>query len=69
MTDRIHSITLVLEENMRDDDAESLIEACRHFRGVIAANGNVADPSDFMAEQRVRIDLERKLFDVVRKQS
>jgi len=66
MTDRIHSITLILEENMREDDAESLIEACRHFRGVIGVQGNVTNVSEAVAEQRVRIDLERRLFDVVR---
>lgn len=43
MTDRIHSIILVLAEDIRIDDAESLIAAAKQFRGVIDVTPNVAD--------------------------
>lgn len=32
MTDRFHSLTVVLEGNIREDDAESLINAILHLR-------------------------------------
>ena len=31
MTDRVNALTIVLEEDMRIDDVQSLIEAIRHF--------------------------------------
>jgi hypothetical protein len=54
MTDRIHSLTLVLDHDMRDDDVESLVNACRHFRGVISVTPNVSDPDVHVAEMRCR---------------
>ena len=67
MTDRIHSITVVLKENIRVDDAESLIEALKHFRGVIAVDGNVADFESHMAEERARSKFQTILFDALRR--
>lgn len=65
MTDRIHSITVVLEENLRVDDAERILDALRMVRGVISADGNIADPDSHMAEVRARTDLHQKMFDVI----
>lgn len=68
MTDRIHSINVVLKENTRVDDAEYILNAIRMIKGVIAADGNVADLESHMAESRARIDLHEKLFEVLRPQ-
>lgn len=65
MTDRFNTLTVVLERDMRDDDAESLLQAISHFRGVLHVSGNVSDPESYMAEERARRDLGKKLFDVV----
>lgn len=35
MTDRYHTLTVVLERDMRDDDAAALIAAIGQLRGVI----------------------------------
>jgi hypothetical protein len=64
VTDRIHSITVVLEQDMRVDDAEALLTAIRMLRGVLSAEGNVTQPSHYVAETRVRFELERKLWQV-----
>jgi hypothetical protein len=66
MTDRYHSLQVVLDEDVRSDDIESLIAAIAHFKGVIGVSGMVADPQSFMAEQRVRVALRKKLWDVVK---
>ena len=65
MTDRIHSITVVLEQNVRVDDAERILDALRMVRGVISAEGNVADLDSHMAESRARTDLHKKMFEVI----
>lgn len=66
MTDRIHSITLVLEQDMRVDDAEDLMIALRCFKRVVSVQPNVSDYMSLVAESRVRRDLEEKLWKVLK---
>lgn len=65
MTDRFHSLTVVLVQDIREDDAEALIQAICMLRGVVSASGNVSDPTSYMAEQRARRELEQKLLDII----
>lgn len=65
MTDRYSSLTVVLAHDTRDDDAEPLINAIRHLRGVLSVTGNVVDPLTHVAEIRVRNELEDKLWRVL----
>ena len=65
MTDRYHSLTVVLEADTRDDDCAPLIAAISQLRGVASVHGVVADVESLMAEERARIDLTRKLIDVL----
>ncbi len=62
MTDRIHSLVVVLDHDMRDDDVEGLIEAIRHFRFVTSVTGNVSDMNSLMAAERARYELRAKLL-------
>lgn len=66
MTDRYHTLTVVLEHDMRDDDCASTIAAIKHIRGVASVTGVVADGDSWMAETRAKIDLRRKLFEVLK---
>ena len=65
MTDRFHTLTVVLEENVRDEDAASLIEAIHQMRGVLTVTGIVADYESHMAEARAKADLGAKIWDVI----
>ena len=65
MTDRYHSLTVVLEKDIRDDDAEHILNAIRMIRGVASVAGEVADMNSHMAEERARQELGDKLFDVI----
>lgn len=65
MTERYHSLTVVLDSDMRADEAEPLMMAIRLLTGVLSVEGNVADPSHYVAETRVRFDLREKLFEVL----
>jgi hypothetical protein len=65
MTDRFHSLTVVLTKNIREDDAESLIEAILQFRGVASVAGNVADPLAYMAEQRALDAVRQQILNVI----
>lgn len=65
MTDRIHSLTVVLEENLRDDDVADLVNAIYQLRHVLTIALNVADATSFMAEERARRELISKLWKVL----
>lgn len=65
MTDRLHSLTVVLERDIRDDDAEPILAAIRMIRGVQSVTGQVADIDSHIAESRARRELGEKLFQVI----
>lgn len=65
MTDRLNTITVVLEKEMRDDDAEAILAAIRQIRGVLDAKGNVSDMTEWMAESRARRELGEKLLAII----
>ena len=66
MTDRFNSITVVLERDIREDDAEPILAAIRQIRGVLSATGNVADLESHLAQERARSELGQKLLAVLR---
>jgi hypothetical protein len=65
MTDRLNALTIVLENDMRDDDAESLIKAIHMLRGVLSVTPNVVDFQDHVAHMRVRREMGDKLANVI----
>ena len=65
MTDKYNTLTVVLERDIRDDDAEVLLSAIRQLRGVLHVEGNVANVGAFMAEERARHELGQKLIEIV----
>lgn len=66
MTDRISTITLVLEKDIRDDDIQPLIDALYQFKGVIKVEPNVRDIDQLMAYSRARHELGMKLWDALK---
>ena len=68
MTDRFKSLTVVLDEDLRQDDARGLIAAIERMRGVLAVSGNVRDPNDFANRVRIRTELEERLWAALRKE-
>lgn len=66
MTDRVHSFQVVLDKNMRIDDAEAIKNALLQVKGVIDVQANVADFVSTMAESRAKQELGLKLLAVIR---
>jgi len=66
MTDRFNALIVVLENDIREDDAKPLIEAIEQLRGVLKVTGNVADLSSQIAETRARRELEQKIWDALK---
>lgn len=64
MTDRFHSLTVALDADIRADDAEAIMAAIRQLRGVLTVTGNVVSADSWVAEQRARDELMRKVLEL-----
>ena len=66
MTDCVHSITVVLENNMREDDVDQYIACFMMIKGVVAAQKNVADSADYAAREQAKHEIKMKILDMLR---
>lgn len=62
MTDRYNALLVVLDKDMREDDAQSTIDAIKHIKGVVDVKGNVSNIEADIAESRVKQDLWDKIY-------
>jgi hypothetical protein len=65
MTDRYHALTVVLDREIRNDDAKRIIEAIEMVRGVLSVEPHVADHISRAAERKAVEALRDKLRDVL----
>lgn len=65
MTDRIKGFVVTLDKDYRVDDVEEIRRALLMVKGVLSVDSSVADISDHMNRERVRIELHEKLFQVL----
>ncbi len=65
MTDRIHSVTVVLDKDIRIDDAEHLFNAIRMIRHVLSVTPNIVDSTSWMAEERANEAWRKKLHELI----
>lgn len=65
MSDRTNTITVVLEHELRADDADTILNAIRMIKGVLTAKANVANPGEYMAIERARAALGTKIINVI----
>ena len=62
MTDRYNAVIVVLDKDIRDDDARPLLSAIQQLKGVISVEGNVASPADHIAQERAQYELKKKMW-------
>jgi hypothetical protein len=65
MTDRFSYITVALERDIREDDAEALLNAIRMMRGVLAVEPQITTPEVWTATERAKRELEQKIWEVL----
>jgi copper chaperone CopZ len=65
MSDRYNAITVVLEKDTRDDDAQDIIAALKMVKGVADAKPNIVNVDSFVSDTRARQELGSKLFEVL----
>lgn len=68
MTDRVHSFTVVLREDTREDDAKCVADAIRMIKGVLSVKQNVSGLRDHVAYQRARSDLQTLIWNALREE-
>jgi hypothetical protein len=65
MTDRHAAYIVTLEHDIRDDDAQQLIQALSLLRGVVSVEPVPADPIEHIAQSRARSVMRRKLWEAL----
>ena len=65
MTDRYNGFVVILEKDIRDDDAEPILNAIRMIKGVLSVTPYISSFESLMAESRARADLGKKIFEVI----
>lgn len=66
MTARIRSLTIALENDIREDDIQSLVSAIKMMKNVISVTPNQVNPGNWATEMRVKMDMAQKLSDLQR---
>jgi hypothetical protein len=66
MSDRYNALTVVLDRDIRTDDAKALISAIRMIKGVLTVTPIVVDSTAVVAYDRARRELIDKLYEVLK---
>ncbi len=66
MTTRHAGYIVVLDDDIREDDAEYVINAIRMIKGVGGVTPVEADAASVIARQRVITDLRNRLYELAR---
>lgn len=67
MSDRYFALTVALDKDMKDEDAEAIIEAIRMIRGVLSVEPHVADIVNWTATERARSHLIGRILEVLKR--
>lgn len=65
MTDRLKGLVVVLEQDIRVDDAEIIINAISMIKGVSKVGKNVRNVEDFIIRTRITQEISEKLLNVL----
>lgn len=66
MTDRINAVTVILEDDIRIDDAEEgVLTALRSIRGVLRVVPHVATIDSVVEQQRARSEIRERLYELM----
>lgn len=65
MTDRFKGVVVTFEKDIREDEAENLINAILMLKGVTDVSSSVVNVDDHLARERVRAELGKALLEVL----
>jgi|CXWL01.1.fsa_nt_gi 3-methyladenine DNA glycosylase Tag len=65
MSDRVYALTVILEQPMKKDDIQSLIDAVKMMRHVQDVASHIANSETYFAMSHARVELGHKLWEVL----
>lgn len=65
MTDRVASFTVILERDLRDDDAQEIIDAIRQLRGVLEVRPEIVGTDHIVAKAQARGEIFARIQQVM----
>lgn len=65
MTERLNGVWVAFERDIREDDAQAIIDAIGCIRGVLKVEANVTNANNWIAQTRVRQELGEKLWEIL----
>ena len=65
MTDRLSAFIVVLESDMREDDAQAILDAIGMIRGVHSVEPHVSDVGELVSRSRIKHEILNRLMDMV----
>jgi hypothetical protein len=65
MTDRLKGVVVTFDRDIREDDAQEIINAIKMIRGVLAVDQSVADYDDHMNRARIEREYKQKVWDAI----
>jgi len=68
MTDRAKGFTITLEQDIRVDNMDYVLNALKMVKGVADVKPIINDSSTFVAERRLATELRDKLYDFIDKE-
>lgn len=66
MTDRFNALLVILDKDIREDDAQCLIQAIEQFRNVRKVTGNIANIQQSISQARVRGELINGILKILK---
>jgi hypothetical protein len=66
MTDRLKGVTVTFNADIRDDDAEYIINAIKMIKGVLDVTPSISTGDDYMNRIRIQSEMEKRIFDALR---
>ncbi len=65
MTDRVKGFTVTLEQDIRIDDVEAILNAVKMIRGVAHVEPSISTSEDHFARERVKMEMREKIWRII----
>lgn len=66
MADLVKGLTVVLERDIRDDDAQAIISAIQQIRGVASVTPHITTGEDYFVARRTKLKIAERFTEVIK---
>lgn len=67
MTDRLKGCLVAFDRDIREDDAQEIINAIKMIKGVFEVTGEISNPGDWAVKQQIKSELKLQLLETFNK--